>query len=191
MKIQLPTLEEKRALPGATNVEALLYALDVRMTEKTPVILLGRASYEIGDRDFTKKLKAILNEEERLDERTGKIRLTDDVDCYHTDEAQAIVDAGHAKSYVAQLADCYVHALNSRTLTLPKGWQARLQPVTVELENLKISRLEPMDFLICKGAGRTTQGHQVPSGILRSIRNQPTTGHRKSRRNPEQSPRRT
>lgn len=37
-----PSLEEKRALKGATNVEALLYALDQRMTGKVRVLSDGR-----------------------------------------------------------------------------------------------------------------------------------------------------
>ncbi len=98
MNVKVPTLEEKRALAGSTNVEALLLALDARLTEKAQVILVGRASYEVGDKDMTKKLKALLNEEERLDERTGKIRLTDDVDCFHTEQAQGIIDMGHLNS---------------------------------------------------------------------------------------------
>jgi hypothetical protein len=153
MKLKLPTPEEKRALPGETNVEALLYALDSRLPDKTTVMLVGRASYEIGDKKLTEKLKALLNEEVRVDERTRKIRLTDDVDCYHTDEAQAIIDIGHQQSYVALLADCYVHALNERTLTLPKGWQERIQPVLGhKFEKLEIKRLDPLDFVVCKGA---------------------------------------
>jgi len=153
MRLKQPTLEEKRAIVGDTNVEALLHALDVRLSGKTTVILVGRASYEIGNKELTEKLRAILNEEVRVDDKTHKIRLTDDVDCYHTDESQAIIDIGHQHSYVALLADCYVHALNERTLMLPKGWQERVQLVLGDkFENLEIKRLDPLDFVICKGA---------------------------------------
>jgi hypothetical protein len=160
MRLHKPTPEEKKALKGETNVEALLNALDQRMTEKAEVILVGRASYEIGDREFTKRIKERLNEEEKVDERTGKIHLTDDIDCYHSDSAQAIVDIGHPNSYVADLANCYVHALNQRTLILPNGWETRLQPVAAELSNLSIKRLDPLDFIICKGAAGRPKDHK-------------------------------
>lgn len=147
-----PTLEEKKALKGRTNVEALLYALDQRMMGKTPVVLVGRASYEIGNEELTAKLRQALGEDPKIDERTGRVLLTDDIDCYLTDEAQAIVDAGHPDSYVAKLADCYVHALNERTLILPKGWDHRVQNIPGQYENLELKRLDPLDFVICKGA---------------------------------------
>ncbi len=133
-------------------MEALLHALDERMTQKTTAILVGRASYEIGDKDFTKELKALLSEEERMNEKTGKIFLTDDIGCFHTDASQALVDEAHPNSYLARMADCYVHALNEQTLILPVGWRERLQPVPYKLGNLESKRLAPLDFIICKGA---------------------------------------
>jgi hypothetical protein len=152
MKFKEPSNEEKRALKGENNVEALLYALDQRLTEKTTVILVGRASYEIGDKAFTNKLRALLGEEERIDEKTLKVFLTDDIDCFHTDAAQAIIDAAYPQSYLAKLANCYVHALNEQTLVLPVGWKERLVAAPCEFQNLQIKRLDPMDFLMCKGA---------------------------------------
>ncbi len=152
MKLKVPTEQEKRALRGDNNVEALLYALDQRMAEKTSVIIVGRASYEVGDKEFTQKLKTLLGEEERISEISGKVFLTDDIDCFHTDAAQAVVDAAYQNSYLAKMADCYVHALNEQTLILPIGWQERLKPVPGNYENLELKRLDPLDFVICKGA---------------------------------------
>ena len=152
MKLREPTDEEKRSLKGENNVEALLHALDQRLATKTTVIVVGRASYEVGDKAFTKQLKALLSEEERIDEKTGKVFLTDDIDCFHTDEAQVLVDEAHPNSYLAKMANCYIHALNEQTLILPTGWQERLQTIPSELERLELKRLAPLDFLICKGA---------------------------------------
>ncbi len=155
-----PSLEEKRALKGATNVEALLYALDQRMTGRVRVVLVGRASYEIGNPQLTNQLRQRLQETTHVDDQTGRVLLTDDIDCYLTEEAQAIVDAGHPDSYVAKLAGCYVHALNERTLILPRGWEERLQAVPGQFEHLELQRLEVLDFVVCKGAaGRTKDIH--------------------------------
>ncbi|SPE61783.1 hypothetical protein SBV1_760003 [Verrucomicrobia bacterium] len=152
MRLQKPTKEEKRALKGETNVAALLNALDLRLSEKTPLIIVGRASYQIGDDDFGPKLRQLLGEEHKIDEETGKLFVTEDIDCFHTDEAQAVIDAAHEHSYLAEMAKCYVHALNEQTLVLPIGWKSRLQGVACKLEHLQLMRLDPLDFIICKGA---------------------------------------
>ena len=164
-----PSLAEKQALKGKTNVEALLYALDQRMTGKTRVILVGRASYEIGNPELTDKLRALLEETLKIDERTGRVLLTDDVDCYLTEDAQPVVDAGHQDSYVARLADCYVHALNERTLILTKGWDERLQAVPGQFENLELWRLEPLDFIVCKGAASRTKDIKFLEAFCRAL----------------------
>ena len=141
-----------KALKGENNVEALVYAIDARLTAKTSLIVVGRASYELGDAEATKKLRLLMGEEERVDDKTGKLFLTDDLDCCQT--AQEIIDVAFQTSYLAEMANCYVHALNEQTLILPMGWQARLQdiPSTLALKNLELRRLDPLDFLICKGA---------------------------------------
>lgn len=164
-----PTLSEKKALKGRTNVDALLYALDQRMTGKTRVILVGRASYEIGNPELTDTLRAMLEETLKVDERTGRVLLTDDVDCYLTEEAQPVVDAGHPDSYVARLTDCYVHALNERTLILPKGWDERLQEVPGQFENLELQRLEPIDFIVCKGAAGRAKDIKFLQAFCRAL----------------------
>jgi hypothetical protein len=168
-----PTPEERKALKGETNVEALLNALDQRLTEKAEVVLVGRASYEIGDREFTKRIKERLNEEEKIDNRTGKIHLTDDIDCYCSESAEPIINIGHPNSYVADLANCYVHALNERTLILPNGWRERLQPVAGQLTNLSIKRLDPLDFIICKGAAGRPKDHKFLGAFCQVMNIQP------------------
>jgi hypothetical protein len=156
MKVRLPTAQEKRALEGETNVAALLHALDERVSGKTTLVIVGRASYQIGNDDFAPKLRQLLGEEDKIDDETGKLYLTEDIDCFHTDAAQEVIDAAHEHSYLAQMAKCYVHALNEQTLVLPIGWKDRLQEIPSNLRNLELKRLEPLDFIICKGAaGRT------------------------------------
>jgi hypothetical protein len=172
-KFREPSDEEKRALKGENNVEALLYALDQRMTEQTPVIIVGRASYEIGDKEFTNKLRSLLGEQERINEKTRKVFLTDDIDCFHTDAAQAIVDAAYPNSYLAKLANCYVHALNEQTLVLPAGWKDRLKPVPCGFQNLQIKRLDPMDFLMCKGAAGRTKDIQFLQAFCHALNIEP------------------
>jgi hypothetical protein len=152
MKLQRPTPEEKRALKGDTNVEALIYALDRRLEEPRAVIIVGRASYQLGNDVFAGKLRELLGEEHKVNELTRKRFLTEDLDICHTDAAQEIVDAAHEHSYLAEMADCYVHALNQQTLVLPIGWRDRLQDVPLALEKLQLKRLDPLDFIMCKGA---------------------------------------
>ena len=156
MKLQKPTTQEKRALKGETNVAALLNALDQRVTEKVTLIIVGRASYQIGNDEFAPRLRQLLGEDDKIDDETGKLFITEDIDCFHTDAAQAVIDAAHEHSYLAQMAKCYVHALNEQTLVLPIGWKDRLQDIPCNFVNIQLKRLDPLDFIICKGAaGRT------------------------------------
>jgi hypothetical protein len=152
MRLQKPTTKEKQSLKGESNVEALLGALDQRMIENTTLIIVGRASYQIGDNEFAPKLRELLGEDHKIDEETGKLFITEDIDCFQTDSIQAVVDAAHEQSYLAEMAKCYVHALNEQTLVLPIGWKERLQDIPCKLQNLQLKRLHPLDFIVCKGA---------------------------------------
>lgn len=160
-KTNEPSPEDRKRLPGSTNVESLLYALSVRATVPAEVVLVGRASYEIGDSQLMESLRKELGEESRHSHVTNKPILTDDVDVYYTDEMEEIVGMGHKDSYVAKLAECYLHALNEQTLVLPKGWQDRKQPIAVQGNpgTLRFYRLDPMDFLVCKGAAGRPKDH--------------------------------
>lgn len=100
MKVRLPTAQEKRALEGETNVAALLHALDERVSGKTTLVIVGRASYQIGNDDFAPKLRQLLGEEDKIDDETGKLYLTEDIDCFHTDASQEVIDAAHEHSYL-------------------------------------------------------------------------------------------
>lgn len=157
-----PTAEEKRRLPGGSNIEALLLAVDARLMRdagepKIDVLLVGRASYEVGSAETRAKLRDLLGETDRLSAQTGKLLLTDDVDCYATDETEQIVALAHRGSYVAELCEAYVHALSDETLFMPLGWKDRIELITgmEGLEALQLHRLGHTDFFFCKAsAGR-------------------------------------
>jgi hypothetical protein len=153
-----PSIDEKRQLLGRTNVESLLYALDKRCLEPISITLIGRASYEIGDEKFMTEMRSLLGEMERKSEVSGRIIITEDVDVYYTDDVQPCVEMAHKESYLARMAECYLHALTDKTLVLPLGWENRIETVHMGLPlvNLKVHRLNALDFIICKGAaGRT------------------------------------
>ena len=148
-----PTPEEKRRLQGHSNVEALIFALDQRLSQKTPIILVGRASYELGDPETTEQIRKILKDEHRVSDVTHKLILTDDIDCYATEAIEEAANLAHEGSYLSKLADCYLHALNERTLVLPQGWATRTEPIPLSgLQYIEPKRLNPLDFVICKGA---------------------------------------
>ncbi len=169
MKIAKPSSQDKRELPGETNVAALLNALDQRVTTKTQLIVVGRSSYQIGNDEFAPKLRALLKEDDKIDDETGKLSLTDDIDCFHTDAAQEVIDAAHERSYLAEMSKCYVHALNEQTLVLPIGWKDRLQNIPTGLKNLELKRLDPLDFIICKGAAGRTKDAKFLTALCEAL----------------------
>ena len=148
-----PTLEEKLKLPGNNNVETLLLVISARLTEKVPVVLLGRASYEVDDPALSKNLIEELKEKQKMHETRNIHIITEDIDGFATDATEIITAMAHRGSYVAELCDTYFHPLGNETLFLPEKWEERLEDVKIKnCHNLEIKRLHPLDFILCKGA---------------------------------------
>ena len=167
-----PTIEDKRRLPGKSNVEALLYSIDARSTKPATLILVGRASHEIGDIKFHNKMRELLGEQEKISSISQKALLTDDSDIYYTEDADEAVGIASKGSFVAELCDCYLHPLGEQTLCLVKGWESRLQNVPElsagPMEKITYKRLDPLDFIICKAAAGRPKDEKFLSAFIQT-----------------------
>jgi hypothetical protein len=166
-----PSDEERRGLQGQTNVEALVRAIDQRLQQPTELILVGRASYELGDEELGKKLRETLQEPVRQNSKSRKLILTEDVDCLvtgkTTDEAVNMAAKGQ---YLAKMADCYLHALTEQTIRVPKGWEKRVEDIPMPgqpLTNLRLKRLDPYDFVISKGSAGRAKDEEFLKAFLK------------------------
>lgn len=167
-----PTQEDKRRLPGKSNVEALLYSIDARTTKPATLILVGRASYELGDNKFQNYMRELLGEQERVSSISQKALLTDDSDIYYTEEADEAIGIASKGSFVADLCDCYLHPLGERTLCLVKGWETRVQEVPElsdgAMEKITFKRLDPLDFIMCKAAAGRQKDERFLAAFIRA-----------------------
>jgi len=167
-----PTQDDKRRLPGKSNVEALLYSIDARTTKPATLILVGRASYELGDPRFHNYMRELLGEQERVSSISQKALLTDDSDIYYTEEADEAIGIASKGSFVADLCDCYLHPLGEQTLCLVKGWEKRVQTVPElsdgPMEKITFKRLDPLDFIVCKAAAGRQKDEKFLSAFIKA-----------------------